>query len=238
MSGLSLADLLGHLHERVRGRLDEARQALAHPVAKGDASEKVWTDLFNTFLPMRYRAARAHVIDSKGQSSLQIDVAVYDRQYTPLIFELQGELVIPAESIYGVFEAKQEINAANIKAAHEKAASVRRLHQTSAPISSMGKELPGRPPFQPLAGILALGSAWKPPLGDALMEHLAAADADHHLDLGCVAGHGYFTLDGGKHTCVDHDKATTGFLFELIARLQALGTVPAIDVRAYAAWLK
>ena len=32
--------------------------------------------------------------------------------------------------------------------------------------------------------------------------------------------------------------AATAFLFELIARLQALATVPMIDIRAYAAWLK
>ncbi len=32
--------------------------------------------------------------------------------------------------------------------------------------------------------------------------------------------------------------AVTALLFELIARLQALATVPMIDTRAYAAWSK
>jgi hypothetical protein len=43
--------------------------------------------------------------------------------------------------------------------------------------------------------------------------------------------------DGDTIQTQEHDKAATAFLFELIARLQALGTVPALDARAYARWL-
>lgn len=235
---LDLAELLGRLHGRVRGELEDARAALAHPVSKGDASEAIWIKLFEKFLPQRYRATRAHIIDSKGASSLQIDVAIYDQQYTPLIFELGGELVIPAEAVYAVFEAKQELNAENMKAAHAKADSVRRLFQTSAPLIIAGREHAGRPPLRPLAGVLALGSAWKPTLGDPLSKALAAASDSERLDIGCVANHGLFQLTPEGYELVEHEKATTAFLLELIARLQALGTAPAIDVRAYAAWLK
>jgi Domain of unknown function (DUF6602) len=55
--------------------------------------------------------ASAHVVDSGGKFSEQIDVVVYDRQYSPLIFEIEGEKVIPAESVYAAFEAKQTMNA-------------------------------------------------------------------------------------------------------------------------------
>ena len=36
---------------------------------------------------------------------------------------------------------------------------------------------------------------------------------------------------------VRRSKPATAFLFELIARLQDVATVPMIDVRAYASWL-
>jgi hypothetical protein len=56
--------------------------------------------------------------------------------------------------------------------------------------------------------------------------------------MGCVAAHGTFTCDAnGYHTVVPQGKPATAFLFELIARLQELATVPMIDVRAYAKWL-
>jgi hypothetical protein len=42
------------------------------------------------------------VVDSNGDFSQQIDVLVFDRQYSPLIFEYEGQTVIPAESVYAV----------------------------------------------------------------------------------------------------------------------------------------
>jgi hypothetical protein len=66
--------------------------------------------------------------------SQQIDVVVFDRQYSPFIFHYEGQIIIPAESLYAAFEAKQSINAAQVAYAQGKVASVRRLHRTSLPI--------------------------------------------------------------------------------------------------------
>jgi hypothetical protein len=60
---------------------------------------------------MRYQAEKAHVVDSTGAFSEQIDVVVFDRQYSPFIFKFEGQIIIPAESVYALFEAKQGINA-------------------------------------------------------------------------------------------------------------------------------
>jgi hypothetical protein len=67
---------------------------------------------------------------------------------------------------------------------------------------------------------------------------LAASDALGKLDLGCIAAQGIFSCDeNGCHVLAPQGKLATAFLFELIARLQALATVPMIEVRAYAKWL-
>jgi uncharacterized protein DUF6602 len=97
-------------------------------------SESVWIELLETYLPRRYQAATAHIVDSLGAFSQQIDVVVFDRQYSPFIFKYQGQTIIPAESVYAVFESKQASNAALVAYAQEKVASVRRLHRTSLPI--------------------------------------------------------------------------------------------------------
>ena len=59
------------------------------------------------------------------------------------------------------------------------------------------------------------------------------------LDIGCVASHGHFFGDGpgGAYEFVNEGKPATAFLFKLIAQLQFSGTVPMIDVDAYAEWL-
>lgn len=234
----SIQTLLSELHDDIQERLTRARRSFAHPGTKGDASESVWLELLTTYLPRRYQAASAHVVDSKGTFSEQIDVVVFDRQYSPFIFSYQGQTVIPAESVYGVFEAKQSINAEQVAYARKKVGSVRRLHRTSLPIPHAGGTFPAKPLQQIVGGLLTLDSDWKPGLGDPLVNALAAGGPEDRLDLGCVAAHGIFSCDDeGCGTLTPIGKPATAFLFELIALLQEKATVPMIDVRAYARWL-
>lgn len=234
----SLERLLENLHRDIEHKLAVARRSIAHPTGKGDASEEVWLEMLKTYLPYRYQALKAYVVDSKGQFSDQIDVVICDRQYTPFIFSFQGQIVIPAEAVYAVFETKQTIDGALIAYAQDKAMSVRTLTRTSLPIPHAGGVYPPKPLPPIMAGILAFESEWQPPLGPSLTSHLATDDQNRQLDLGCVASHGVFTrtAEGGYDTILE-TKPATAFLFELIARLQQQATVPMIDVRAYAAWL-
>lgn len=233
----SLQQLFASLHEDIERRLETARKSFGHPGTKGDASEGIWLELLQTYLPKRYQAARAHVVDSKGEFSQQIDVVVFDRQYSPFIFQHEGQTIIPAESVYAVFEAKQAATAQLVAYAAGKVASVRRLHRTSLPIPHAGGTYPAKDPSSILGGLLTFESDWKPALGDSLTKALADS-GDGQLDLGCIAAHGIFLQDGqGKYRFVEKGKPATAFLLELISRLQATATVPMIDVRAYAKWL-
>ena len=69
----SLSVLMQGLHDRVAQDLEIARASLAHPVAKGDGSEQVWTELFKKYLPKRYAVAKATICDSRGHFSDEID---------------------------------------------------------------------------------------------------------------------------------------------------------------------
>ena len=88
-------------------------------------------------------------------------------------------------------------------------------------------------------GILTFESDWTPALGDALLDVLGDGRPDDRLDMGCVAAQGYFEFDqkGGRYEVHDGGKPATAFLFKLISQLQFSGTVPMIDVQAYAEWL-
>ena len=239
MSEWSLSMLLAGLHENIERQLSLTRSTIGHSVAKGDASEAVWLELLQTYLPKRYQAAKAFVVDSAGAASEQIDVLIFDRQYSPFIFEIKGQTVIPAESVYAVFEAKQSINAEEVRYAKKKVASVRRLHRTSLPIPHAGGIYPAKTPGHIMGGLLTFESDWKPGLGGSLVQALKGKEhADGRLDLGCVAAHGIFGCDSELcYSITPEGKPATAFLFELIARLQSTATVPMIDIRAYAKWL-
>ena len=106
MNNWSLSTLLASLHNDIQRRFAIARQSFGHPGTKGDASEQVWLKLLKTYLPQSYQATTAHIVDSQGMFSEQIDVVVFDRQYSPFIFHYEGQMIIPAESVYAAFEAK------------------------------------------------------------------------------------------------------------------------------------
>lgn len=239
MSGWSLPILLANLHDDIQNRLAIARQSFAHPGTKGDASEQVWLEMLRTYLPVRYQADKAFVVNSNGVFSEQIDVVVFDRQYSPFIFQYQGQTIVPAESVYAVFEAKQTINADHVAYARSKVATVRRLHRTSLPIPYAKGVYPPKPLIPILGGILTFESDWSPCFGQPLQNALAGGDDTDRLDLGCVAAHGHLVWDPtkGAYDFTVEGKPATAFLFKLISMLQFSGTVPMIDVQAYAQWL-
>lgn len=237
MTKWSLPLLLAGLHDDIERRLKDTRGLLGHPVEKGDANEAIWIELFNRYLPERYKAQKAYIVDSRGKFSEQIDVVIFDRQYSPIIFQFQGATVIPAESVYAIFEAKQSINAEMVKYAQRKIASVRALERTTLEITHAGGKFAPVEPKPIIGGLLTFESDWKPGLGDPLLEALAS-DAEKRIDLGCVAAHGIFGIDKEGRPCLSRGgKPATAFLLELIAQLQEMGTVPRLDIRAYAAWL-
>jgi hypothetical protein len=239
MSDWSLSVLLSSLHEDIQQRLAAVRKSFGHPGTKGDASENVWISLLEKYLPKRYQAAKAHVVDSLGTFSQQIDVVVFDRQYSPFIFTLENETIIPAESVYAVFEAKQTANAAMVSYAQKKVASVRRLHRTSLPIPYAKGVYPAKPLIPILGGLLTFESEWSPALDASFEKALSADTGDGRLDIGCVASHGHFFFDQATSTysLTNEERAATAFLFKLISSLQFSGTVPMIDIEAYAKWL-
>lgn len=237
MSNWSLSVLLESLHDDIQTKLTTARKSFGHPGTKGDASEDIWLELFETYLPKRYQAIKAHVVDSTGSFSDQIDVVIVDRQYSPFIFNYQGQKVVPAESVYAVFEAKQSIDAGLVKYAQSKVESVRKLRRTSLPIPHAGGTYAAKPPIPIYGGILTFESEWNPAMGDALTKALEANVSDGRLDIGCIAAHGFFYHDNAGYHLKSGSKPATSFLFKLISELQFSGTVPMIDILAYSRWL-
>lgn len=236
-----LDDISRNLTASLSGGLHSNRQLFAHGGTMGSNSEERWIEWLRGHLPRRYGVEQAVIIDKNGREAEQIDVVIFDPQYTPVIYAEEKVRVLPAESVYAVFESKQKIDAVYIAAASKKAASVRALHRTSAPIVHAGGEVvTPKPPFTILAGILALEADWSPPLGEPLRNALASAPAGHTLDFGFAAKHGCFFRDPAAPgapatwTMREGDHLALHFLLGLLDRLAKLGTVPAINFADYA----
>lgn len=225
------------LQARLRAGLISSRSVVDHAGAKGAETEANWLDMLQAHLPRRYQAEIAFVVDAEGHQSEQIDIVIYDRQYTPELYNVAGQKVIPAEGVYAVLEVKQTLNKGNIEYAGGKVSSVRNLSRTSAPIVHAGGEHEARPLTAILGGILATASDWNPPFGDSFAASLSEGSPKERLDIGCVVDAGGFEAhyddDGLKTRTSSPEHALAFFFLRLLHRLQRIGTVPAIDYDIY-----
>lgn len=236
---VNLHNLFLDLQDELQTSLGVSRRNIGHPTLKGDASELKWIQTLKDYLPLRYQVERAVVIDHEGTASDQIDVVIFDRQYCPFLMNHNGTLYIPAESVYAVFEVKQDLTKEYVQSAGRKAASVRALKRTNAPIIHAGGHIrEPKEPFRILAGLLTLDSKWQEAFGDPFLDALGGLSDAQHLDLGCCVRHGSFELTevgGGKEKLrlAQKDMSLVFFILRLLHLLQSLGTVPAIQLEAY-----
>lgn len=216
-------------------KLELSSQSITHPGTMGAVNEEHFVDVLRKYLPNRYAVDTGIIIDSTGSTSHQIDVVIYDKQYTPTLLDQKNHRYIPAEAIYAVFEVKPTINKQYLDYAGEKAESVRVLHRTSIPIVHAGGEYPPKLLFPIVAGIVASRIDWTDGFfGTTFQTNHSSLGGNKILDCGlAVSGDCFDTFDG-EFRIGPSENAMAYFLFRLLQKLQSLGTVPAIDWNAYA----
>jgi hypothetical protein len=209
--------------------------SITHNGKMGEVNESYFIEIIRQYLPKRYSVDSGIVIDSNGKTSDQIDVIIYDHQFSPTLLDQQGHRFIPAESVYAVLEVKPEINKEYLEYAAKKAESVRALHRTSIEIHHPGGVFPAKKLFNIVAGIIALEVGWKDNLGAAFEKNFNDLTGLQQLDCGLALNDTCFDIyDNGSITFGPKPNALMYFLFRLLKKLQTLATVPAIDWDAYA----
>lgn len=219
-------------------KLEFAEKAITHDGKRGDVAEQHILETLRRYLPRRYCADSAIVIDSRGHTSEQQDVVIFDQQFSPILLDQQDHKYVPAEAVYAVFEVKPTIHKEYLDYAGKKAASVRTLFRTSDPIPHAGGVYPPKPLIPITAGIIASRIEWSDGLGAAFRANHQSLLGDHRLDAGLALNSGAFDVySGSDYTFAGKDTALVFFIFRLLQRLQSVGTVGAINWNAYAAEL-
>jgi hypothetical protein len=216
---LDLSMLFRRVQETLLAQLSLAA-IFEHPTAHGTATELHWQALLDNYLPKRFRAASAFILNAEGSRSRQIDIAIYDQMTAPPLFPHPAGIHLPIESVHGVFEVKPSITRQWLRDAHVKATSVQDLA-----------------PRQPLiTGILATTSVWTP---QSFPAQLRSALADTPLTLGCALEHGAFEIPGKrrKPRVSEADEALIFFLLRLTDRLNELPPSRPPNLARYASGL-
>lgn len=237
---VNIRKIFSGLQDQMEAKLTFNKEILVHPVSKGDATELEWIDMLSTYLPKRYCVSKAHVIDHEGNISDQIDIVIFDRHYSPFILQQNGATYIPAESVYAAIEVKPKIEMGTVEYASKKALSVRKLKRTSAKIiQADGKDFDPKVPPKILTGILAIdGKCTK-----AVLTKLKNFSEKECLNFGCSLNGTYFRIkdfhpwqDNPVPYDIEYQEDKNSFVIffiNLLAELQKMGTVPAIELEKY-----
>lgn len=218
----------------LRLKLDLSSKSITHNGVMGEVNELHFIEVLRKYLPNRYAVAQGIVVDCNGATSDQIDIIIFDPQYTPTLLDQQSHRFIPAEAVYGVLEAKPSISKQYLEYAGEKAASVRRLERTSVPIRHAGGEYPPKALFPIFAGIVAANAEWVDGCASpSFTEAILSLKDDRALDCGIALSDRAFQVTHRAVTLSQSKGSLAVFLFGLLDRLQSLGTVPAVDWNRY-----
>lgn len=236
---MNLKELFSDLQKKMQGEIGLG-PFLDHPGEQGSLTEDSWITWLRDYLPSRYRVDKAKVVDCHGEMSDQIDIVVYDRHYSPMIFEVLGKKIIPAESVYCVFEVKPEINRQYIQYAADKIESVRNLERTSDKVPWAGGIVTSpQKPFRILGGLLTTRCEWVEKLhSPAFSTVMKEIGQPPKIDIGCSLLGGSFWSEDNRISFGTPDESLLVFYLELLKKLRVLGTVPAIKYDAYSGVLK
>ncbi|MEK4529883.1 DUF6602 domain-containing protein [Paenibacillus sp. FSL H8-0104] len=90
-----------------RRMVEEMELSTEHGGLTGGYREGMWLSFFRSIIPLKYQMAQGVIIiDSGGRVSQEVDIAVYDEQYTPYVFQYNTLKFIPIEAVVMVIECK------------------------------------------------------------------------------------------------------------------------------------
>ncbi len=258
---IPLKELFAGLQSQMNAQLNTSRKFINHPGAKGDALENAWIEWLRKYLPNRYSVDKAIVIDSKGNTSHQIDIVIYDNWFTPFIFSQNGFHYVPAEGVYAVFEVKPDIadfsdGINNVEYAGDKIESVRKLEREATTFINGGRQLGPNPLTKIIGGILCNTNGHTHENNDTLSGKFKALNNLKTLDLACIADYASIYIDYteseinqvGNQPFFDFyenrafkdivyskkENSLITFFMQLTRYLQqAIGTIPAINLQKY-----
>ena len=71
-----------------------------HGSTIGRYREKIWEEMFESIVPKKFVIEQSvFIIDSKGNVSNEVDLAIFDEMYTPYVFRYGEIKFIPIEAV-------------------------------------------------------------------------------------------------------------------------------------------
>lgn len=100
-------DLIHNYMKEERSIVEQLYFKYKHGTTIGSFREEVWKEMFENIVPKKFVVEQSvFIIDSNGQVSNEVDLAIFDETYTPYIFRKGRLKFIPIEAVAVAVECK------------------------------------------------------------------------------------------------------------------------------------
>lgn len=104
-----IEDIRNNYRKLERELVTQLSYQVEHDVTTGTNREEIWVDFFKRIIPKKFNIARSvFIIDSNSECSKEVDITIYDEQYTPYIFNYGNIKFIPLEAVAAVVQCKSK----------------------------------------------------------------------------------------------------------------------------------
>jgi hypothetical protein len=113
----------------IRHAIERSKSAkqVEHLGFRGRAREIFAQSMLAPFLESNFGVCTGFIVDSRGNSSRQIDIIIYDKSLIPSIMFSVTEGIVPVESVLAAIEVKSTLTAEELRSAIQNARSVKAL---------------------------------------------------------------------------------------------------------------
>lgn len=127
----AMPDIMGLASDELLLSLKRIRAAVDHNLSIGESAEESVRRFLRSHLPESIGVAKGQVIDSRGGTSKQLDVILYDMAHTPVLFRSDEEnyRLIPVEGVMAVIEVKATVSGADLASIAANMESVKALEK-------------------------------------------------------------------------------------------------------------
>lgn len=116
----------------------DATAAIPHNQLKGTARERIIVrEFLQPLLPPRYGLGTGQVVSLDGESSLQQDIVLYDRNNSPVLADFEGVSFFFPETVLAVVEVKSVLDGHELADMRKKCVSVSKLRRSYRPVLSL-----------------------------------------------------------------------------------------------------
>lgn len=108
-----MTELFDRVAEMLKIEFEYQSKILGHPGEVGTARENVLKKVLRKYIPKRYVVDSGFVVDALDGRSEQMDIVVYEANYTPVFEIVEGKRFFPCETVVAVGQVRTKIGSRN-----------------------------------------------------------------------------------------------------------------------------